>query len=173
MDREIAEALTHIDAKGERERSKHPHIQVGSRVELPVRSEYRFEDPDTGFEGDTHGDVVKIRGNAAWVRMDSDRMDWFNLADLRLAPSGGQRHATKKSATPRTRSRSAAATQKRYRLVIAGPTGRYTESEFTATKDEALAQARRELEQGAVWVRVDTDVDHLQRTYTPVTEMRK
>ena len=62
--------------------------------------------------------------------------------------------------------------QKRYRLVIADPVGRYSESEFTATEDEALAQARRELDQGASYVRVDTDVDHLHRTCTPVAEMR-
>jgi hypothetical protein len=67
----------------------------------------------------------------------------------------------------------AEALKKRYRLVIAGPTGRYTESHFTATKDEALAQARRELDQGAVYVRVDTDVDHLYGTSTLVAEMRK
>ena len=87
LDREIAETLAHSDAKGAKERSEHLHIQVGSHVELPARSSYRAE-------GDTHGDVVKIRGNAAFVRMDSGRMDWFKLADLRPA-SGRRSHATK------------------------------------------------------------------------------
>jgi hypothetical protein len=59
-------------------------VRVGSRVELPARSDYRFEDPDTGFEGDTHGDVVKVKGDAAYVRMDSGRVDWFQIADLRV-----------------------------------------------------------------------------------------
>lgn len=63
--------------------------------------------------------------------------------------------------------------QKRYRLTIAGPTGRYIETHFTATEDEALAQARRELQQGAVYVRVDTDVDLLWGTSTRVAELRK
>ena len=87
LEREIKEALAHIDAKGAKERSEHPHIVVGTRVELPARSSYRAE-------GDTHGDVVKVRGNAASVRMDSGRMDWFKLADLSLA-SGRRSHATK------------------------------------------------------------------------------
>lgn len=53
-------------------------IRIGSRVELPKRSSYRDD-------GDTHGDVVKIKKDAAWVRMDSDRMDWFPIADLKIA----------------------------------------------------------------------------------------
>src|SRR5574342_1325144 len=69
-------------------------IQVGSRVELPLRSSYREPDPDVGFEGDTYGEVVKIKNDAAWVRMDSDRMDWFPIAGLKLV-SSGRGHATR------------------------------------------------------------------------------
>lgn len=59
-------------------------VRVGSYVELPAGSSYREADEDIDFEGDTHGDVVKIKGDAAWVRMNSGRMDWFKLADLKV-----------------------------------------------------------------------------------------
>lgn len=87
LDREVAEALAYIDKKGAKERAANPHIQVGVRVELPARSSYRAE-------GDTHGDVVKIRGNAASVRMDSGRMDWFQIGDLKVASPARTHHAT-------------------------------------------------------------------------------
>lgn len=63
--------------------------------------------------------------------------------------------------------------QKRYRLVIASPTGRYSERDFTATKKQALDEARRELEYGATYVRLDSDVDFLRGTYKQVAEFRK
>lgn len=80
---------------GSRDHATKRQLQVGSRVELPPRSSYREPDPEVDFEGDTHGDVVKIKNDAASVRMDSGRMDWFKIADLRLAPSGHS-HAKKK-----------------------------------------------------------------------------
>jgi hypothetical protein len=79
----------------------------------------------------------------------------------------------KKTAAQLEREIAEALAKKRYRLVIAGPTGRYTESHFTTTKDDALAQARRELERGAVHVRVESVDDALWGNYTPIAQFRK
>ncbi|HSX23287.1 MAG TPA: hypothetical protein VLE97_10990 [Gaiellaceae bacterium] len=80
---------------GRRQHATKSQLRIGSRVELPPRSSYREADPDVGFEGDTHGEIVKIKNDAAWVRMDSGRMDWFKIADLKRA-SLGRSHAKKR-----------------------------------------------------------------------------
>ncbi len=49
----------------------------------------------------------------------------------------------------------------RYRLTVAGPTGRYSESHFTGTKAQALAEAQRRLAEGATHVRVESGFDSL------------
>lgn len=73
-------------------------------------------------------------------------------------------HATKRSSQKQ---------QKRYRLTIARPHGGYVESHFNASEKEALKRAEEEIEQGAPYVRVDTDVDFLSNKATLVTELWK
>lgn len=154
LDREIAEVLSGWGVGG---KAPLTEARVVKLTDDHINPLYQ----DAMARGDAK--TAKLAAKAAYA-YDKPREKIGALA----AHVAGKKRARSSHATKKP-----AAKQKRYRLVIAGPTGRYTERELTATKAKALAEARRELEYGAVYVRVDTDVDPLHRTYTQVTELRK